>query len=422
MQLKLPTAADIAQKRVIVRVDYNVPLKEAGGKLVVADDRRIRASLETISFLISNQAKVILISHLGRPSGKVDQSMSLAPVAELMNSELQLPVKFIPDCVGAAATAAVTQMSPGSAILLENLRFYAQEEDNQANFARQLASHADVYINDAFSVSHRAHASTVGITEYLPSFAGFNLEKEVRTLNQLLTQPQRPFYIVVGGAKISDKVDTLSNLAKIADGVLVGGGVANVFLKAEGIETHHSYLEDAPIDDQKKQVDYLQVADKLIEANKADKIIKDGYIPLPKVIYPVDVVAAASPDSTETQVLDLSHDAADTLHDQDLMYLDIGPKTSRLYSELIREAGAVFWNGPMGVFEKEPFKAGTTAVARALADSTAVSVLGGGDTVAAVEELGLENDYAFVSTAGSAGLEFLAGKTLPGIVPLRLNP
>lgn len=421
MQLKLPTVTDIAQKRVIVRVDYNVPLKEVAGKLVVADDRRLRASLDTISFLIQNQAKVILISHLGRPAGTVEPAMSLAPVAEYLNAELRLPVSFVGDCVGETAATAVQQLNPGSVVLLENLRFYVQEEDNDATFAQQLASHADVYINDAFSVSHRTHSSTVGITQYLPSFAGFNLGKEVSTLNTLLTEPKRPFYIVVGGAKISDKVDTLSNLAKIADGVLVGGGVANVFLKAEGIETHHSYLEDAPIDDQKKGVNYLQVADHLIEESKTDKILKDGYIPLPKVIYPVDVVAAPTPDSTETQIIDLSHDAADTPDDKDLMYLDIGPKTSRLYAELIKQAGSVFWNGPMGVFEKEAFKAGTTAIAQALAESPAVSVLGGGDTVAAVEQLQLQNKYTFVSTAGSAGLEFLAGKELPGLTPLRLN-
>jgi 3-phosphoglycerate kinase len=421
VQLRTSSAQDVAGKTVLVRVDYNVPLEEKNGRLVVADDRRIEASLETIQFLLKNKAKVVLVSHLGRPENK-ESKFSLRPVAEYIQQKFKLPLTFINQTIGDVAMTAADELQPGTILLLENVRFHEQEEQNDPQFAQNLASLADAYINEAFSAAHRAHASTEGVTRYLPSFAGFNLAKEVEILTKLLTEPQRPFYIIVGGAKISDKVGALTNLAKIADAVLVGGGVANNFLKAEGLEIHHSYLQDVPADLKKEGVDYVAVADDLIESSKTERILIGGHIPLPKIIYPIDVIAAQSPDSTNTRIVDLTHDAQDKPDEQDpdknLMYLDIGPKTVQLFSELIAQAGSVFWNGPMGYFEKMPFQNGTKTIAQSIAASTATTVIGGGDTVAAVEELGLEKQFTYISTAGGAGLEFLSGVILPGIKPL----
>lgn len=421
MQLRTPSAQDVAGKTVLVRVDYNVPLEEKNGQLVVADDRRVEASLETIQFLLTNKAKVVLMSHLGRPEHR-EPEFSLQPVADHITQKFQLPIQFIEETIGDKVMTAADELQPGNILLLENVRYHPEEERNDPQFAQNLAALADVYINEAFSAAHRAHASTEGVTKYLPSFAGFNLAKEVEVLSKLLTEPKRPFYIVVGGAKISDKVGALTNLAKIADAVLVGGGVANNFLKAEGLEIHHSYLQDTPADLKKKGVDYVAVADDLIEFTKTERVLIAGHIPLPKIIYPVDVVAAESPESTDTKVVDLTHNNQDKPDDQDpdknLMYLDIGPKTIKLFTELIAQAGSIFWNGPMGYVEKAPFKRGTEIIARAIANSSAQSIIGGGDTVAATEKLHLEEQFTYVSTAGGAGLEFLSGTMLPGIKPL----
>lgn len=421
MKLRLPTHKDVKNKTVLVRVDYNIPLKKVDQNWQIQDDRRVLNSLETIKFLQKNQAKIILVTHLGRPKGKPEPGLSSKPVAKYLTEKLGIKTTFINECVGDKVNQATNQLQPGDVLLLENLRFHIQEKKNDKKFAQELASLADIYINEAFSSSHRAHASMVGITNYLPSFAGFGLQKEVSTLHELMTKPKHPFYIIVGGAKISDKIGALENLLHVADGVLVGGGVANNFLKAEGIEIHKSYLQDTPADLKKKGINFVKQADDLIEETKTEKILKDGYIPLSKIIYPIDVVAAKSPESTQTQVIDLTHDMKDTPHDKDLMYLDIGPKTSKLYQELINQAGSVFWNGPMGYFEKTPFKAGTVQIAQTLAKSKATTIVGGGDTVDIVNDLNLINDFTFVSTAGGAGLVFLTGQELPALKPLTIS-
>ena len=421
MKLRLPTNLDVKNKKVLVRVDYNVPLKKTKDGWQVEDDQRIISSLETIKFLQKNHAKIILITHLGRPKGKFKIGLSSQPVAKYLTQKLGIKTNFINECVGAKVKQAINQLSAGDILLLENLRFHVQEKKNDKKFAKQLATLADIYINEAFSSSHRAHASTEGITHYLPSFAGFGLQKEISTLHKLMTEPKHPFLIIVGGAKISDKIGALENLLQIADGVLVGGAVANNFLKAQGIETHKSYLQDTPADLKKEGVNFIKLADELIQETKTEKILKDGYIPLSKIIYPVDVVAAASPDSTKTQIIDLTHDMKDSTHDKNLMYLDIGPKTIKLYQELISQAGSVFWNGPMGYFEKAPFKKGTIKIAQALAKSKAKTIAGGGDTVDAINDLNLKNDFTYVSTAGGASLVFLAGQKLRALKPLTID-
>ncbi len=425
MRLRLPKVSDVKNKTVLVRVDYNVPLKKINGQYQVIGDRRIKSSLETINFLKQNQAKIILMSHLGRPSGKSIKKFSTRPIANYLTTTLKIPTMWVNDCVGNQVQTAVANLQPGGVLLLENTRFYIAEKNNDLKFAKKLAAVADVFINDAFSAAHRQHASTLGVTKYLPSFAGLHLQTEVKTLLNLINHPPRPFFAIVGGAKISDKISVLEKLLEVADAVLVGGGVANNFLKAEGVEIFKSYLQDVPADLKKENVNYVEFANKLIEDTKTDKILKDGYIPLPKIIYPLDVVAATSPESTKTQIIDLTNGETDFIKNKRLMYLDIGPKTTRLYQELITQAKSVFWNGPMGYFEKTPFKKGTTGIAKALATATTnatMTIVGGGDTIKTIDDLKLAGHYSYVSTAGSAGLLFLAGQDLPALKPLTVNP
>lgn len=431
MHLPILTASAIAHKTVLVRVDFNVPLDKTVSPPKIKDASRIEVALKTIHFLLEHKAKVILMSHLGRPKvetvdefGKStsDSQLSLAPIADYIQTHLQLPISFVPACIGSNVRAAIAAIKPGEIILLENLRFYKAEKKNDNDFAHNLANLADVYVDEAFSNAHRAHASMVGVTQYLKCFAGFRLAEEVSNLHTLMHKPKRPFVIVVGGAKISDKVGALTNLSKIADAVLVGGGVANNFLKAEGIEIHKSYLQDSPADINKEQVNYVQVADEIIEAHRTERLLKDGYIPLPKIIFPTDVVAARSMTAEKTQVIDLTHDAADTDQDKQLMYLDIGPNTTRLYKELLLQAGTIFWNGPMGVYEDDRFATGTAEIAQAIARSSALTILGGGDTIGAIHKYGLQDRYDYVSAAGSAALEFLSGNPLPGLTAIGYKP
>lgn len=423
MKLRLPTPSDVQHKRVIVRVGFDVPLEGSGKNLTVADDQRIQAALPTIQFLLENQAKVILISHLGRPAGNgYEAQYSLKPVAEYLQTLLPAPVTFCTAWTGAEAKTVVDELQEGEVLLLENLRFDEGEEKNTANFAQGLAKLGDVYINDAFSVSHRSHASIVGLTKYLPSFAGFDLAKEVEALSVVRDNPKRPLIVVIGGAKISDKVEAIVNLADVADLVLIGGGIANNFMKAEGLEIHKSFVQDAPADLKKKGHNYINVAEDLLAKMKTEKVWVAGYIPVPKILYPLDVIAAPSPDSTDTQIIDLTHNSQDRPENRDLMYLDIGPKTRQLYRELISYGATIFWNGPMGMFEKPQFAEGTKEIAQTIASNTgkAVTVLGGGDTLAAVNDFGLTGKYTYVSTAGGASLDFLAGKDLPGLKPLEM--
>ncbi|MHB1295860.1 MAG: phosphoglycerate kinase [Anaerolineae bacterium] len=375
-------------KKALVRCDFNVPLDDQG---VITDDIRIRAALPTIEYLLDKGAMVILCSHLGRPKGKPVDSMRLNPVAARLSELLKRPVQKLDECVGADVEAAVARMKPGDVVLLENLRFHAEEEKNDPAFARQLANLADVFVNDAFGTAHRAHASTAGVADYLPAVAGFLLEKEIAFLGGALENPKRPFVAILGGAKISDKIGVIKNLLNKADLLLIGGGMANTFLKAKGYEMGDSLVEQTS----------LATAEELLAQASA------------KLILPVDVVEADafSADANHKVV------AADGVS-AGWRVLDIGPKSVALFADKIKTAGTVVWNGPMGVFEMAPFAEGTFAVARAVADSKAIGIIGGGDSAAAVEQAGLADRITHISTGGGASLEFLEGIELPGIAVL----
>lgn len=420
MKLKLPKQSDIKNKTVLVRVDFNVPLKKnKDGIFEVSNNERISASLETINFLLKNNSKVVLMSHLGRPESANDIKYSLKPVAEYMKKKMGLPVIFSKDCVGKIAENDVFVAKNGEIVLLENLRFHKGEQENEAGFAKNLSKLADVYINEAFSTSHRAHASIVGVSKHLPSFAGFAIEKEVSTFAKMMDDPDRPLVIILGGAKISDKVGAIEHLAKIADIVLVGGAVANTFIKAEGLEIYKSFIEDAPADLKKKNINYTDVACSLIEEHKNEKMLMDGYIPLPKIIYPIDVVAGYSLEETSkkrTEVIDLTKENGH--HNKNLLYLDIGPNTIKLYQEIISNAKTIFWNGPMGVWENPVFDNGSKKIAASVALASGHSIIGGGDTIACANHFNLDKQYDYVSAAGGAALDFLSGKKLPGLIPL----
>lgn len=417
MNLRKVNATAVKNKKVLLKVDYNTPTKTNRDKQVVMDDTRIKITLPTLKFLIEQKAKIILTSHFGRPGGKVVEALKMDPIAQHLEKLIGKKVNKIAVSVGKEAEQAVTEMQPGDILMLENSRFNPGEKKNDLDFAKQLASLADVFVNDAFSASHRAHASVVGVTKYLPAYAGFALYEEVEMLASLSKKPKRPFVAIVGGAKISDKVEAIKNLSQIADVVLVGGGVANNFIKAEGIEVFHSYLEDKPADTKKENISFVAVAEELMESTKTQKMMLHGYIPLPKIIYPADVVAADDIDNPKSKkVIDLTN--FEDERKKSWMYLDIGPKTQRLFRDIILEAQTIFWNGPMGVFEQPDFEEGTKAIATAIAKSSAETILGGGDTINAIHHLGLEDRYDYLSAAGGASLEFLGKKTLPGLEPL----
>ncbi len=385
---------DVSGKRVLVRVDFNVPLDKEGN---VSDDTRINAALPTIKYLLENKARVILMSHLGRPKGKVDDRYRMDPVAERLEQLLGLPVRKVDDCVGEEVKAAVSEMNDGDVLLLENVRFYPEEEKNDEKFARQLASLGDIFVNDAFGTAHRAHASTEGVAEFLPAVAGFLMEKELDMLGRVLGSPSRPFIAVIGGAKVSDKIAVIDNLLEKVDVLLIGGGMANTFLKAAGYEVGKSLLEP----------DKTELAAELMRKAKNRNV---------ELLLPLDVVVApaAAPDA-QTRVVPVDKIP------EDIMVLDIGPETSKVYGDRIKNAATVVWNGPMGVFEMEPFAAGTMAVAEALAESSALSVIGGGDSASAVKKAGVGDKITHISTGGGASLEFLEGKVLPGVAVLHDN-
>jgi phosphoglycerate kinase len=418
MTLKKINASAVKNKRVLLKVDYNIPTKTNKNKKVVMDDTRIKITIPTIEFLIEQKAKIILTSHFGRPGGKVVEALRMDPVAKHLEKLLGKKVTKIDVPAGKEADIAVEKMEPGDILMLENSRFNPGEKKSDKIFSKQLAALADVFVNDAFSSAHRSHSSVVGVTKYLPSYAGFALYEEVEMLSTLIKKPKRPFVAIVGGAKISDKVEAIRKLSQIADVVLVGGGVANNFIKAEGIDVFHSYLEDVPVDDSKKKTSFVAVAEELMEDTKQEKMMLNGYIPLPKIIYPSDVIAADDMDNPKVKkVIDLTNGDVDE-RKKSWMYLDIGPKTQRLFRDIILEAQTIFWNGPMGVFEQKDFEEGTKAVATAVAKSSAETILGGGDTISAIHHLGLENRYDYLSAAGGASLEFLGKKSLPGLEPL----
>lgn len=378
-------------QRVLVRVDYNVPM-DATGK--ITDDTRIRASVATIKYLLQEQAAVILMAHLGRPKGKVDLKYTLAPVAEHLATLLEMPVEFAEDCVGETAETAAEQLECGSVLLLENLRFHEEEEKNDLHFAEQLASLADFYVNDGFGVSHRAHASVEAITHFLPSAAGLLLEKEMQYVGQAVANPVRPFAAIIGGAKVSDKIGVIDNLLDKVDVLLIGGGMANTFLAAEGFALGVSLVEE----------DKLDLARRLVQKAE-DKGVK--------LYLPVDMVMSeAFAQGAKHLVQELGK------LNQDYMALDIGPRTAAIYAEVLQDMKMIVWNGPMGVFEIDDFCHGTEAVAQAVAKNKGLTIVGGGDSVAAIEKLKLTKKIRHISTGGGASLEYLEGKILPGIAAL----
>ena len=391
MVLNTIREADLSNKRVLIRVDFNVPLKE--GK--VTDATRIVAALPTIKYILSQPGtSLVVMSHFGRPKGKKNPDFSMIPVGKKFEELLGRPVKVASDVIGEEVRKEVEALKAGEVLLLENCRFYPDEEANNPEFAKELASFGDVYVNDAFGTAHRAHASTEGVAHYLPSYAGFLIEKEVKFMAPLLENPEKPFVAIIGGSKVSSKISVLESLVKTCDAIVIGGGMAYTFLKVQGHQIGKSLVED----------DYLETARNFLAAAE-----KKGV----KVILPVDhVCAAAFAEDAEPVAVDAIDIPAD------LMGMDIGPKTTAAIVAELANAKSVVWNGPMGVFEFASFAKGTEAVAKALAASKATTVVGGGDSVAAINKFGLADKISHVSTGGGASLEFLEGKVLPGIKAL----
>jgi phosphoglycerate kinase len=385
---------DVRGKRALMRVDFNVPLDDQGQ---IGDDTRIRAALPTIRYLLEHGASVVLMSHLGRPKGKVVETMRLAPVAARLSELLGQPVQMAPDCVGTAVEHQAEALRPGQVLLLENLRFHPEEEANDPAFARQLASLGDVFVNDAFGTAHRAHASTEGVTHDLPSVSGFLMEKELRFLGGALEHPRQPLVAIVGGAKVSDKILVLDRLLDLADAVLIGGGMANTFFKANGLNVQESLVEDEKLDEARRLMAKAQASGK-------------------RLVLPVDVVIADQFDA----------DAARDITTPDAVrerwrILDVGPQTIHAFGEVLADAKTILWNGTMGVAEFPAFARGTQALIHLLEERTAAgatTIIGGGDSAAAVEAAGAAEKMTHVSTGGGASLEFLEGRTLPGVVAL----
>lgn len=384
---------DLKGKRVLMRVDFNVPLD---AKLNITDEIRIRAALPTIKYAVDQGARVILMSHLGRPDGKVVEAMRMAPVAKRLEKLLGKPVMTAGDCVGDEVKKAVQAMKPGDVLLLENLRFHAEEEKNDPAFAKELASIGEVFVNDAFGTAHRAHASTEGVTKFLPSVAGFLLEKEIRYLGAAVDKPARPFVAILGGAKVKDKIKVIDNLLDKVDALLIGGGMAYTFLKVQGKSIGTSKLDK----------DGFETAKSALEKAQAKKI---------PVLLPVDHVVADRYDASANAKLIDSADIPDGW-----MGLDVGPKTIALFEDTLKHAKTVVWNGPLGVFEMDAFAKGTRQIAQYLAKLKGVTtVIGGGDTAAAMLKFKVEDRMTHISTGGGASLEYLEGRGLPGIDALQ---
>ncbi len=382
---------DLRGKRVLMRVDFNVPLTP---DLKVSDDTRIKAALPTIKYALEQSAKVILMSHLGRPKGKVVEELRLTPVAKRLSELLGQEVKKVDDCVGEEVERAVSKLKEGEILLLENVRFHPEEEKNDPEFAKQLAKLGDVFINDAFGSCHRAHASVVGVPDYLPAAAGFLLMKEIEYFEKILHSPEKPFYAILGGAKVSDKIGVIENLLNLADKILIGGGMAYTFLKTQGIPIGSSKLEE----------DKIEIAGQLLaNAQKRDK----------KIILPQDhiVVEKIDPEA-QTEIVGLEIP-------EGKIAVDIGPKTVEIFKQELKDTKMIVWNGPLGIFEMDKFATGTRQVAEFVVQLPAIKVAGGGDTLACLEKFGLADKFDHVSTGGGASLEYLEGKTLPGIAALR---
>ena len=379
---------DVSGKRVLVRCDFNVPFDAQGN---ITDPKRIDESLKTIKYLISNNAKVILCSHLGRPKGEFNMKFSLAPVAKYLSNALGQEVKMAKDVIGESAKSIASSLKEGEVELIENVRFHKEEEKNDPDFAKELASLAEIYVNDAFGTAHRAHASTAGIAKYLPAVCGYLIQKEISVMGNALSNPKRPFVAILGGAKVSDKIGVINNLLDKVDTLIIGGGMAYTFMNALGYSIGTSICES----------DKVSLAKDMMAKAKEKNM---------KFLIPVDNKVGLEYDpNTEAKVVD-----SDKIP-QGWMGLDIGPKTAKMFSEAIKGAGTVVWNGPMGVSEWDNFAFGTNEIAKAVADSGAISIIGGGDSAAAVEKLGFADKMTHISTGGGASLMFLEGKVLPGI-------
>ena len=388
MDKKTVRDIDVKGKKVLVRCDFNVPLDE---NLQITDNRRVVGALDTIRYLVDQGAKVILCSHLGRPKGEVKKEFSLAPVQKELERLLEKEVKLADDIVGESAKTLTAQMNPGDIVLLENVRFDAREEKNDPEFAKELASLAEIYVNDAFGTAHRAHASTAGVADYLPAVSGFLIEKELKFLGEALNNPQRPFIAILGGKKVSDKIGVIQNLLKKVDTLIIGGAMANTFLKAEGYGIGNSIFEE----------DKLDLAKELMQKAK-DKNVR--------MMLPVDVKIGKEFDKdTESKVVKV------TEVPEDWQIYDIGVETIEMYKGVLDSAKTVMWNGPLGLFEFDQFAIGTKEIAGKLAQLDAVTVIGGGDSAAAVEKMNLADKMTHISTGGGASLEYLEGKVLPGI-------
>lgn len=380
---------ELQGKRVLMRVDFNVPMDD---KQVIIDDTKIAAALPTINYILEQGASLILMSHLGRPKGEKNEKYSLKPVSQHLATLVDAPVKMADDCVGESVTREVEKLQLGEILLLENVRFHKEEEKNDEDFAKELSSLGDVYINDAFGTAHRAHASTAGIAKHLPAYAGFLMEREVEMLKSVLESPQSPRMAILGGAKVVDKLGLIKNLLEKLDVILIGGGMANTFIRAEGHNTGKSKVEEGLLD----------------EARDLLALAKQKNV---KLLLPIDaIVASEISKEAEAEAVEVSKVP------EDKMILDIGPETVKLFAEEIKKARTIIWNGPLGVYEYEQFANGTRELAKAMAASEAVSVIGGGDSAAAVQNLGLAQDITHISTGGGATLEFLEGLPLPGVV------
>jgi phosphoglycerate kinase len=389
MNKKCIKDVDIKNKRVLIRVDFNVPLDDG---LNITDDNRIRESLATIEYAIREGAKVILMSHLGRPKGEVNEKMRLIPVARRLGELLKRPVKKPDNCIGPEVNDIVNKMQSGDVVLLENLRFHKEEEKNDPGFAKELAGLGDIFVNDAFGTCHRAHASTEGITHYLESVSGFLVKKEIEYFEKVTSAPERPFVLILGGAKVSDKVPLIENMLKKVDVILIGGAMAYTFLYAKGIKIGSSRYEP----------EVLDLARTILD--KAGKV---------ELLLPKDHIACDSFDNPKSVITTSDENIKDGY-----LGIDIGPKTIELFLSKIKKAGTILWNGPMGMFERDEFAEGTKRIALGIADSSAVSVVGGGDSAAAAKKFGVEERLSHVSTGGGASLEYLEGKILPGIAAL----
>lgn len=403
MELKsIQDVKNLQGKTVLFRVAYDVPLKEVGKHWVVSDDRRIRETVPTINYLLKNECKIVILSWLKRPGGQVVEKYRMDPVAKKLSEILGKPVKKLDDCVGPKVFAEIKKLKPRQILMLENVRFYHQEEENSKIFAKLLVHGLDLIIFDAFAQAHRIHSSTTGITKLLPTYAGFLLEKEIKALTQITKKPKRPLIIVLGGAKISDKIAVIQQLVKIADKILIGGGCANVFLKAIGVPIGDSFIEDVFVDKAKrKKINFVTLAKKLYKRYKN------------KIVLPVDLLAGNKIDQHAlTELIDL-----ESKHHINARwkFLDIGPKTIANYLVEIKKAKTIFFNGPMGVFEIDKFAFGTKKIAEAIARSKAITVIGGGDTEVVADKYNIADKISHISTGGGASLEFLAGKELPAL-------